>query len=114
MEGCPTIAGGPMPVMEETERVGHQFKGRRADALSFPIDIGTAASPVFGNEGGKPFLQETAIESSVMGNHEHGPSQQIVDGSIVDAVTGHHLISYPGQVGDLGWDRKAGIFESLP
>jgi hypothetical protein len=61
-----------------------------------------------------PFLQEAAVEIRMMGDHEHHPAQQIVDGSIVDAVTGDHLIGDAGNGRDVRRDGKAGIFEPLP
>jgi len=39
-----------------------------------------------------PFLQEPAIEIRMVGDDEHDSAYQIVDGAIVDAVTGYHLI----------------------
>ena len=49
-----------------------------------------------------------------MGDDEDDPAQQIVDNAIVDAVTGDHLIGDAGDLRDLRWDRKTGIFEPLP
>jgi hypothetical protein len=49
-----------------------------------------------------------------VGDDEHYPAQQIIHSAIVDAVTGDHLIGNAGNVRDLGRDRKARIFESLP
>ena len=69
---------------------------------------------MFCGEGGKPFLQEAAIEIRIVGDDEHDPAEQIVDGVIVNAVTGDHLIGNAGNFRDLRWDRKAGIFEPLP
>ncbi len=69
---------------------------------------------MFRGEGGKPFLQEAAVEIRVVGDDEHYPAQQIVDGSIIDAVTGDHLIANTGDLRDLGRDRESGIFEPLP
>jgi hypothetical protein len=45
---------------------------------------------------------------------EYHSAQEIVHGSIVDAVTGDRLICDSGNVRDLRWDRKAEIFEPLP
>jgi hypothetical protein len=59
-------------------------------------------------------LQKRAIEGSVVGNHEHHLTQQIVDCGIIDAVPGHHLVRDAGQVRDFGWNRKPGVFEPLP
>src|SRR5690242_5335717 len=114
MEGGTTIAGSPMPVMEEPQRVSDEFERRRTNALGLPVDIETAASPMFRGEGWKPFLQEAAVEISVMGDDEDDPDQQIVDGSIIDAKTGDHLIGNAGDGRDLRRDRKAGIFGPLP
>jgi hypothetical protein len=58
--------------------IGNEFKSRRADALGIPVDIGTAARPMFGGESGKPFLQEASIESSVMGDDEHDLTEKMV------------------------------------
>ena len=69
---------------------------------------------MFRREDGEPFLQEAAIEIRVMGNDEHCPVQQIVDGTIVNAATGDHLIGDAGNVRDLRRDQKTGIFEPLP
>jgi hypothetical protein len=103
-----------MPVVEEAERVGDEFERQRADPLDFPIDIETAACPMFRGEGGKPFLQETAIESRIVGHDEHGPPEQIVHGTIIHALTGDYLIGDPGQAGDFRRNQKAGIFEPFP
>ena len=62
----------------------------------------------------KPNLQEAAIEDGVMGDDKDNPLQQIVDGSIVNAVTGDHLIGNAGNLRDLGRDRKLRIFKPLP
>jgi hypothetical protein len=69
---------------------------------------------MFCDEGWKSFLQEAAVEISFAGDDEHYPAQQIVDGTIINAVTGNHLIGDVGNRRDLGWDRKTGIFEPLP
>jgi len=69
---------------------------------------------MFRGEHGKPSLQEAAVEIRVVGDDEHYLAQQIVDGSIVNAVTRDHLIGNAGNLRDLRWDRKAGIFEPLP
>jgi hypothetical protein len=45
---------------------------------------------------------------------EHDPPEQIVDGTIVNAVTGDHLIGDAGNGRHLARDGKAGIFEPLP
>jgi hypothetical protein len=50
---------------------------------------------MFLGEDRNPFLEETAIEIRIMGDDEHDPAQQIVDGPIVDAVTGDHPIGDP-------------------
>ena len=49
-----------------------------------------------------------------MGDNEHDLLQQIVDGLLVDALTGDHLIGDAGDVRDLRRDREAWIFEPLP
>jgi hypothetical protein len=49
-----------------------------------------------------------------MGDDEYDPTQQIVDGVIVNGVASDHLIGNAGNFRDLGRDRKAGIFEPLP
>jgi len=103
-----------MAVVKKPQGVGDKFERRRANALSFPVDIGMAARPMFRREGGKPSFQEVAVERGVVGGDEHDAPEQIVDGAIVDAMSGHHLIGDPGQAGDLGRDRKAGAFEPLP
>jgi hypothetical protein len=69
---------------------------------------------MFRREDGKPFLQKPAIESRVVGDYENHPAQQIVDGAILYAMTGDHLIGNAGNVRDLRRNRKAGIFEPLP
>jgi len=40
----------------------------------------------------KPFFQEAAVGRGVVGDDEHYPAYQIVDGSMINAVTGDHLI----------------------
>jgi hypothetical protein len=65
-------------------------------------------------EGGKSFLQEAAVEIRMMGNDEDDPAKQIIDGAIVDALTGDHLIGNAGDLDDFRRDRKAGIFEPFP
>jgi hypothetical protein len=77
MEGGPTIARGPMPVVKEPQRVGDKFQRRRADTLGLPVDIGTAARPMFRGEGRKPFLQEAAVEIRIVGDDEHYPVYEI-------------------------------------
>jgi hypothetical protein len=69
---------------------------------------------MFRNEGGKPFLQKAAIEIGVVSDDEDYPAQQIVDGAIVNAVTGDHLVGNSGNFRDLGRDRKLRILEPLP
>lgn len=68
---------------------------------------------MFISEGGKPFLQEASIEIRVVGDDEDDPIEQIVDGAIVDAMTGDHLIGNTGDLRDLRWDGKAGIFATF-
>jgi hypothetical protein len=114
MEGGPTITRSPMPVVKEPEGISDEFERRRADTLGLPIDIETAARPMFGGERGKPSLQEAAIKIRVVGYDKHHSAQQIVDDSVVDAMTGDHLIGNAGDLRDLGGDGKAGIFEPLP
>ena len=88
MECGPTIARGPMSVVEKPQGIGEEFERRRTDTLGLPINISAATCPMFRREDGEPFLQEAAIEIRVVGDDEHYPPQQIVDGAIVDAVTG--------------------------
>ena len=38
------------------------------------------------------FLQEAAVEIRIVGDDEDDPAQQIIDGAIVDALTGDHLV----------------------
>jgi len=47
---------------------------------------------MFRGEDRNPFLQEAAIEIRVVGDDQDNPVEQIVDGSVVKAVTGDHLI----------------------
>ena len=51
---------------------------------------------MFRDERGKPFLKEAAIEIRVVGDDEHYPAYQIVDGSMINAVTRDHLIGNAG------------------
>ena len=69
---------------------------------------------MFRGEDGKPSLQESTVEIRVVSDYENYPAQQLVDGAIVDAVTGDHLVGNAGDLRDLGWDRNAGIFEPFP
>jgi len=107
MESSPTITRSPMPVVEEAEGIGDEFERRRTNALGFPINIETAARPMFCREDGKPPLQEAAVEIRIMGDDEHYPPQQIVDGAIVDAVIGDHLIGNAGNVRDEGYGGRS-------
>src|SRR6516164_1058262 len=74
----------------------------------------TAASPIFLGEGRKPFLYEPAVERGVVSDQKHNPLQQIVDGLIVDALTGDHLIDDARDVRDLSRNREAGVLEPFP
>ena len=69
---------------------------------------------MFRSKGGKTFLQKAAVETRVVGDNEHYPVEQIVDGVFVDALTGDHLIGNAGHASDLRRDRKARIFEPFP
>ncbi len=69
---------------------------------------------MFRGEGRKSLFQEAAVEIRVVGDDEQYPAQQIVDGSIVNAMTGDHLICDAGNVRNLRRDRETGIFEPLP
>src|SRR6266446_4034922 len=73
-----------------------------------------AARPVFRGERGKPSLQEAPVERGVVSDNEHSPPEQILDHSIINALTGDHLIGNAGNVRYLRRDRKAGVFEPLP
>ena len=66
MEGSPTVARGPVSIMKEAEGICDEFKRRRTNALGLPVDIETAARPMFFREDWNPFLQETAIEISIV------------------------------------------------
>jgi len=69
---------------------------------------------MFCGEGGKPFLQEAAIEIGVMGNNEHYPVEQVVYDAIIDAMTGNHRIGNAGDLRDLRRDRKTRVIEPFP
>jgi len=69
---------------------------------------------MFCGEGGKPFLQEAAIEIGVMGNNEHYPVEQVVYDAIIDAMTGNHRIGNAGNLRDLRRDRKTRVIEPFP
>jgi hypothetical protein len=69
---------------------------------------------MFCREDPNPFLPEAAVELCMVGDDEHDPTQKIIDGVFVDAVTGDHQIGNAGNFRDLGWDGKAGIVEPLP
>src|SRR5689334_16710948 len=114
MERGPAIARSPMPVMKEPERIGDEFERRRADTLGLSVDIETAARPMFFSKGRKPFLQKVAVEIRMMGYDQHHPAQQIIDGTVIDAVPGDHLIGDAGNPGDLRREGSAGIFEPFP
>jgi len=73
MKGGPTIDCGLMPLMEKPQRVSDEFKCRRTDSLGLPVDIETAARPMFGGEDGKPSLEEAAIEIRVVGYDKDDP-----------------------------------------
>jgi hypothetical protein len=62
---------------------------------------------MFRRESGKPFFQEATIEIRVVGDDEDNPVEQIVDGSVVDAVTGDHLIGNAADLCDFRRDRRA-------
>ena len=64
-------------------------------SIRFGLLISVPAIPLTRREHRKPFFQEAAVERGVMGDDEHDPAQQIVDGPIVDAVTGDHPIGDP-------------------
>jgi hypothetical protein len=114
MEGGPTITRRPVPVMEEPQRVGDKFERRRTDTFGLPVDVETAARPMFCGEGRKSFLQEAAVEIRMMGDDEDDPAKQIIDGAFVNPVTGDHLIGNAGDFRYLRRDRKTEIFEPLP
>jgi hypothetical protein len=103
-----------MAVVEEPQRVGDEFKSRRADALSLPVNIVATARPVLSGEGRESFFDKAAIEGSMMSDDEDDPPKQIIYGTIVNALAGDHFIGDPGDFRDLRRDRKAGIFEPLP
>ena len=69
---------------------------------------------MFRGESSKSFLQEATGEIRIMRDDEDNPVEQIVDGSIVDAVTGDHLIGNAGDLRDLGRDARARIFQPFP
>ena len=75
---------------------------------AFPVNIGMDACPMFRGEGGKPSLQVAAVERGVVGDDEYDPLEQIVDGGIVNALTGDHLIGDPGQGRDFRGIEKPG------
>jgi hypothetical protein len=62
----------------------------------------------------EPFFEEAAVERGVVGDDEHYPAQQIVDGSIVNAVTGDQMIGNAGNGRDFRQNGKARIFGPLP
>ena len=103
-----TIARGPMPVMEEPERIRDELQRRRPDTLGSPVNVGKAASPMFGREDRQPPFQKTSVECRVVGDDEHNFSQQVVHSSIVDAVAGDHLFGNPGEAGDFRRDWNSG------
>jgi hypothetical protein len=72
--------------------IGARIRRLRYFGLSAGLDISAAARPMFSGEHGKPFLQEAAIEIGVVRDDEHYPVEQIVDGAVINAVTGDHLI----------------------
>ena len=69
---------------------------------------------MFHGEGRKPLFQEAAVEIRMMGDDEDDPAKQIIDGLFVDPMTSGHLIGNAGDLRDLRWDGKAGIFEPFP
>ncbi len=109
-----TIARGPMPVMEEPERIRDEFKPRRPDTLGSPVDVGKAARPMFCGKDGQPPFQKASIERGVVGDDEHNLSQQVVHSSIVNTMPRNHLIGDPGEAGDFRRERNSGIFEPIP
>jgi hypothetical protein len=56
---------------------------------------------MFRSKGGQSFFQEGAVEIRIVGDDEHYPPRHIVDGAIVDAMTGDHLIGNAGDLRDL-------------
>src|SRR6201987_3416492 len=96
MECRSTIVRGPMPLMEEPQRVGNELKSRRADALTLPVNIIATARPVLSGEGRESFFDKAAIEGSMMSDDEHDLTEQIVYSTIVNALAGDHFIGDPG------------------
>jgi hypothetical protein len=69
---------------------------------------------MFSGEHGKPFLREAAIEIGVVRDDEHYPVEQIVDGAVINAVTGDHLIGDARNLRYPRRDRKSGIWRTTP
>ena len=91
-----------------------------ADLLNFSNRNATRSLSVLGSSRqldqctGHHFEPEAAIEIRVVRDDEHDPAQHIIDGAVINAVTGDHLIVDAGNGHDLRWDGRAGIFEPLP
>jgi hypothetical protein len=65
---------------------------------------------MFISEGRKSFLQEAAIEIRMMGNDEDDPAKQIVDGVIVNPMTGDNLI---GDAADFRYEAATATTEYI-
>ena len=90
MERRPTIAYSPMPVVEEAERICDEFQRRRPDTLGSPIDVRTAASPMFVHEDGQPPFEKAPVEGGVMGDDEHDRLQKTAHSIVINAMPGDH------------------------
>jgi hypothetical protein len=69
MKSRPAIVRSPMPIMKKPEHIGHELKGRGTDAIGLPVNVNTAARPMFRGENWEPFFQERTIEGRVVSHH---------------------------------------------
>ena len=60
-----------------------------------------------------PMIWCGTIETGVVGYNEDDVTEQIIHSVVVDLLRGNQLIGDPGQIHDLGRDRKPRVLEPI-
>ena len=107
------IGFGAVTVIEEAVPIREVLELGTRDAGVAPRHFLPRTAPRQRGEHGQAGLEELAVETSVVRDHDADGLEQLTDARVVDALAGDHRVGNAVNGGRRGRDRHARIFERV-